>query len=99
MLILQMRKYRLRDFPGGSDGKASAYNAGDPGAIPGLGRSPGEGNGQPTPVFLPGKSHGQRSPVGYSLWGCKESGTTKATKQGCMKREFKRSAQPHGADH
>ena len=45
MLILQMRKYRLRDFPGGSDGKASAYNAGDPGAIPGLGRSPGEGNG------------------------------------------------------
>ena len=33
--------------PGGSDGKASAYNAGDPGSIPGLGRSPGEGNGNP----------------------------------------------------
>ena len=33
------------DFPGGSDGKASVYNAGDPGSIPGLGRSPGEGNG------------------------------------------------------
>ena len=32
-------------FTGGSDGKASAYNAGDPGSIPGLGRSPGEGNG------------------------------------------------------
>ena len=31
-------------FPGGSDGKESAYNAGDPGPIPGLGRSPGEGN-------------------------------------------------------
>ena len=31
------------DFPGGSDGKASAYNAGDPGSIPGLGRSAGEG--------------------------------------------------------
>ena len=31
-------------FPGGSDGKASAYNAGDPGSIPGSGRSPGEGN-------------------------------------------------------
>ena len=30
---------------GGSDGKASAYNAGDPGSIPGSGRSPGEGNG------------------------------------------------------
>ena len=35
------------DFPGGSDGKASAYNAGAPGLIPGLGRSPGEGNGNP----------------------------------------------------
>ena len=33
------------DFPGGSDGKASTYNAGDPGLIPGLGGSPGEGNG------------------------------------------------------
>ena len=35
------------DFPGGSDGKASVYNAGDPGLIFGLGRSPGEGNGNP----------------------------------------------------
>ena len=35
------------NFPGGSDGKASAYNAGDPGSIPGSGRSPGEGNGNP----------------------------------------------------
>ena len=34
-------------FPGSSDGKASAYNAGDPGSIPGSGRSPGEGNGNP----------------------------------------------------
>ena len=34
-------------FPGGSDGKASVYNAGDPVSIPGLGRSPGEGNGSP----------------------------------------------------
>ena len=34
-------------FPGGSEDKASAYNAGDPGSIPGLGRSPGEGNGNP----------------------------------------------------
>ena len=33
-----------QDFPGGSDGKASAYSAGDTGSIPGLGRSPGEGN-------------------------------------------------------
>ena len=35
------------DFPGGADGKASAYTAGDPGSIPGSGRSPGEGNGNP----------------------------------------------------
>ena len=34
-------------FPGGSDGKASACNAGDPGSIPGSGRSPAEGNGNP----------------------------------------------------
>ena len=34
-------------FPGSSDGKASAYNMGDLGSIPGLGRSPGEGNGNP----------------------------------------------------
>ena len=35
------------DFPGGSDGKASVYNVEDPGSIPGLGRSSGEGNGNP----------------------------------------------------
>ena len=52
-------------FRGGSDGKASACNAEDPGSVPGLGRFPGEGNG-PTPVFLPGKSNGQKSLVGYS---------------------------------
>ena len=35
----------VKGFPGGSDGKESAYNAGDPGLIPGSGRSPGEGDG------------------------------------------------------
>ena len=35
------------NFPGGSEGKVSAYNAGDPSLIPGLGRSPGEGNDSP----------------------------------------------------
>ena len=39
--------FSLSSFPGGSDGKASAYNAGDPGSIPGSGKSPGEGNGNP----------------------------------------------------
>ena len=37
----------IKDFPGGSDGKVSVYNEGDPGSIPGLGRSPREGNGNP----------------------------------------------------
>ena len=36
-----------KDFPGGSDGKGFVYNVGDPGSIPGLGRSPGEGFGNP----------------------------------------------------
>ena len=50
--------------------KETAFNAADPGSIPGLGRSPGEGN-----IFLPGKSHKERSLVDYSPWGCKESDT------------------------
>ena len=40
-------QHHQASFGGGSDGKASAYNAGDPGSIPGSGRSPGEGNGTP----------------------------------------------------
>ena len=64
----------LRGFPGGSDSKESAYNAGDPSLIPGLGRSSGEGNDNP--LQYSGESHGQRSLVGYSPWGCKESDTT-----------------------
>ena len=39
--------YHKLDFPGGSDGKASVYDAGDLGSIPGLGRYLGEGNGYP----------------------------------------------------
>ena len=57
-------------FPGGSVGKSPPANAEDVGSIPGSGRSPGEGKQQPIPVFLPGKSHGQRSLVGYSPRGC-----------------------------
>ena len=62
-------------FPGGSDCKVSACNVGDPGSIPGSGRSLG-GRWQPTSVFLPGESHGQRSLVDYSPWSHKESDTT-----------------------
>ena len=49
-------------------------NAGDTSSFPELGRSPRRGNGNP--VFLPGESHGQRSLVGYSPQGCKESDMT-----------------------
>ena len=60
------------DFPGGSDSKASAYNAGDPGLIP---KILWRRKWHPTPVLLPGISHGQRRLVGYSLWGHKELDT------------------------
>ena len=43
--------FERTDFPGDSDGKASVYNAGDPGSIPGSGRSPGEGNGNPLQYY------------------------------------------------
>ena len=58
-------------FPGGSDGIESACNAGNLGSIPRLGRSPGERNGYSL-IFLPGEFHGQRSLMGYNLWGNKE---------------------------
>ena len=64
------------DFPGGSDGKASAYNEGDPGSSPGSGRSPGEGNGNLLQYSCLEKSYGQRSLVSYSPWGHKELDTT-----------------------
>ena len=51
----------------------------DSGFLSGLGRSPGEGHDNPTPVFLPGESHGQRSLAGYSRLGLKESDTTEVT--------------------
>ena len=71
--------YGGRGFPGGADGKETAYNAGDPGSIPGAGRSPGEGNDNPLQYSCLEKSHGWRSPVGYSQWGHKESDTTELT--------------------
>ena len=45
--MLEYNDKDFTDFPGGSDSQASAYNAGEPGLIPGLGRSPEEGNGNP----------------------------------------------------
>ena len=62
-----------------SNGKESACNTRDPGSILGSRRSPGVSEWQPTPVFLHGESHGQRSLAGHSPWGCKESVMTEVT--------------------
>ena len=62
-------------FPGASDGKESACNEGDLGSIPGLGRSPGKGHGYPLQYSCLENPHGQRSWLGYSPWGLKESDT------------------------
>ena len=64
-------------FPGGSDSKESAFNAGNTGSIPGSGRPPGEGNGYPLQYSCLENPHGQRSLAAYSPWGCNELDTTK----------------------
>ena len=56
-------------FPDGSDSKESPCNRGDLGSIPGLGRSPGGGHGNPLQYSCLEHPHGQRSLVGYSPWG------------------------------
>ena len=63
-------------FPGGSDSKESACSVGDPGLIPGLGRSPGKGSGNPLQYSCLEYPHAQRNLAGYSPWGCKESDMT-----------------------
>ena len=62
----------LIQVPRGSEVKASAWNAGDPGSIPGSGRSPGEGNGNP----LQYSGLENFMDYMYSPWGHKESDTT-----------------------
>ena len=62
------------DFPAGSDGKASAYNAGDLGSIPGSGRSPGEGNGNQLQCSCMGNPTDQEA-GGLSSMGLQKSQT------------------------
>ena len=69
-------------FPGGSLVKNPPANAGNvrrPGFDPWVRKIPWRRAWQPTPAFLPGESHGQRSVAGYSPWGCKESDMTEVT--------------------
>ena len=61
----------LQGFPCSSVGKDSACNAGDPDSIPRLGRSPGEGSGNPLQYSCLQNARGQRSLAGYSPWGHK----------------------------
>ena len=68
--------YIVRDFPVGSDGKSICLQCRRSGFNPWVGKIPWRRKWQPTPVFLPEKSHGQRSLAGYSPWGLKESDTT-----------------------
>ena len=63
----------MKGFLGGSGRKNLFANAGDPGFDPRIGKIPWRRQWQPTPVFLPREFHGQRSLVGYSPWGHKES--------------------------
>ena len=61
---------------GGSEVKASARKVGDRGSIPGSGKSPGEGNGNPLQYSCLENLHGQRGLAGCSSQGCKESDMT-----------------------
>ena len=84
------RKDRLptpvfKGFSGGSDGKESACNAGDLNSIPGLGKSPGGGRGNPLQVFLRGESPWTEEPSGPCPWSRKEPDVT----------EQQRTAQHH----
>ena len=65
-------------FPGGSDGKVSACNAGDLGSIPGLGRSPGEGNGSPL-HYSPLESSMDREAWWVTVHGVAQSWTRRST--------------------
>ena len=70
-----MLAIRPQGFPCGSDGKVSAYNAGDPGLIPGSGSSPGEGNGNPLQYSCLG------NPMDGGAWWAAVHGVTKSQAQ------------------
>ena len=82
-----MRHAYILGFPVGSVGKESACNAGGtdrPDFDPWFRKIPWRRAWQPTPAFLPGEAHGQRSLVGYSPWGHKELDTAEETEHARM---------------
>ena len=81
----------LWGFPGGSDGKESACQCSKYkrcGFDLWVGKIPWRRGWLPIPVFLTGKSHGQRSLAGYSPWGLKESDTTERLTQVCTLKQL-----------
>ena len=91
-------------FPGGSDNKESTCSAGDPGSIPGSGRSPGGGlpgggHGHPRQYSCLENPHGQRSLAGYSPWGHEELDTTERLTQEARKSSAPRTAHRRQAEH
>ena len=76
-LLLSQHLLVYVGFPGGSVVKNPPASAGERHGLDAwLGKIPWRRKWQPTPVFLSGKSHGQRSLAGYSPWSCQESDTT-----------------------
>ena len=75
--------YGNLDFPDGSDGKESACNTVDLCSIPGLGRSPGGGHGNPLQYSCLEKPHGESILAGNSPWDCKELDTTERLSTTC----------------
>ena len=74
-------------FPGGASGKeptCQCRRCKRHGFDPWVEKIPWRKKWQLALVFLPGESHGQRSLMGYSPWGCKESDTTEATRHACI---------------
>ena len=69
---LEQLTYYFLDFPGGSEGKVPVYNAGDQGSIPGSGRSPGEGNGNPLQYYC------LENPMDRGAWWATVHGVAKS---------------------
>ena len=81
-----MKHMQARGFPGGTSGQEPTYQCRRCKRYrfdPWVGRIPWKSAQQPTPVFLSGEYHGQKSQTGSSPWGCKESYTTEAIYHAC----------------
>ena len=72
LIVLFLLSHRILGFPGSSDGKETACSAGDLGSIPGVGRSPGEGNGNPL------QYSGLENPTDRGAWRAAVSGVAKS---------------------